>query len=289
MADTQLYLSAVVGLDVGSPQLRMMTYSQDSFCRMLGERPTAIAVSPLGALIPERLLELFARIRSRHRAHVVTYPHSRWRFYCRQAHEPAVHFERFIASDELSRWRAVVPGGLLAFVNDRYVVEAKLEQFDSALAEAVVSRSEHDADEPSAESLEVRNYYLLKKARADMLQRVETYSSVELAAISQSSNANSSSFAGDLRRAGKILGVRSGREWLYPRFQFDAGSRPVRPLPEIKAILAALAPDPTGWDRLQWFLDPNPQLNGQVPLKIWSVSRERVMQAARKRSADDRD
>src|SRR5215475_9832632 len=136
MDDSQLYVSAVVGLDAGSPQLRMMTYSRESFSRMLGERPTAITVSPLGVLIPERLLDLFARIRSRHRAHVVTYPHSRWRFYCRQADEPAVHFERLIASDELSQWREVVPGGLLAFVDDRYVVEAKLKQFDSALAEA---------------------------------------------------------------------------------------------------------------------------------------------------------
>jgi len=289
MGDTQLYLSAVVGLDVGSPQLRMMMYSQESLSRMLGERPTAITVSPLGVLIPERLLELFAHIRTRHRSLVAAYPHPRWRLYCRQAHEPAVHFERFIATDELSRWHVVVPGGLLAFVDDRYVVEAKLEQFDSALAEAVVSRSEHGADEPSAESLEVRNYYLLKKTRADMLQRVETYSSVELAAISQSSNANSSSFAGDLRRAGKIIGVRSGREWLYPRFQFDARLKPVRPFQEIKTILATLAPDPTGWDHLQWFLDSNSQLHGKAPLNIWNVSREQVVQAAQKGSSDDRD
>jgi hypothetical protein len=289
MDDNQLYLSAVVGLDVGSPQLRMMTYSHEGLTRMLFERPTAITVSPLGALIPERLLELFARIRSRHRAHVATYPDARWRFYCRQAHEPAMHFERFIATDELSRWHVIVPGGLLAFVDDRYVVEAKLERFDSALAEAVVSRSEHDAGEASAESLEVRNYFLLKNARADMLQRVETYSSVELAAISHSSNANSSSFAGDLRRAGKVIAVRSGREWLYPRFQFDARLKPVRPFPEIKAILAALAPDPTGWDHLQWFLDSNPQLNGQTPLNFWNVSREQVVEAAQKGSSDDRD
>lgn len=287
MDDSHLYLSAVVGLDLGSPQLRMMAYSHESLSRMLGERPTAITVSPLGSLIPERLLELFARIRSRHRTHVAT--HSRWRFYCKQAHEPAVHFERFIATDELSRWREVIPGGLLAFVDDRYVVEAKLEQFDSALAEAVVSRSEREADEPSAESLEVRNYFLLKKARADMLQRVETYSSVELAAISHSSNANSSSFAGDLRRAGKVMGVRSGREWLYPRFQFDAQLKPVRPFPEIKAILAALRPDPTGWDHLQWFLDSNSQLNEQAPLNVWNGSREQVVQAAQNGSADDRD
>src|SRR5882757_3962387 len=111
MDGTQLYLSAVVGLDVGSPQLRIMIYSQESLTRVLDERPTAITVSSLGALIPERLLELFDRQRSRHRTHLLgAQHHSNWRFYCRRAHESAVHFEKFMAAHELAHWRMTEPG-----------------------------------------------------------------------------------------------------------------------------------------------------------------------------------
>jgi hypothetical protein len=275
-----LFLSAVVGGDSGPLQLRMTAFSQENLTQLLKEGPAAITVSPFGELIPERLLELVARHRAKARFRRADV-HSLWRAYCRSAHESALHFERIIVDDELTRWHMPERGGLVAFV--------QVTHFDFELDEAIVSRVTRQSDEPSAESLEVHNYRLLKQARAQMLQRVETYTSVELAAISQSSNVNSSAYAADLRRAGKVLGVRSGREWLYPRFQFDAGLKPVRPFPEVKTILAALPPDSTGWDHLQWFLDPNSLLSHQSPLEVWHINRGQVVQAAQKGKPDDRD
>jgi hypothetical protein len=280
MNATQLYLSAVVGGETSPLQLRMTAFSQESLNELLKEHPAAITVSPLGELIPERLLELVAR----HRAKFQTRrseAHSLWRTYCRRVHEANLRFERIIVDDELTRWHMPEHGGLVAFVH--------VAHFDFPLDAALVSRVTRESDESSAESLEVQNYRLLRNVRAQMLQRVETYSSVELAAISQSSNVNASVYAADLRRAGKVLAVRSGREWLYPRFQFDASSKPVRPFPEIKTILAALPSDSTGWDHLNWFLEPNPLLDEKAPLDVWHIDRGGIVEAAQKVKPDDRD
>jgi hypothetical protein len=82
-----------------------------------------------------------------------------------------------------------------------------------------------------------------------MLGRVGSYSSEDLASAVASTTRNASQFAADQRSAGKLFGVRLGQAWHYPKFQFDAERNT---LPEMKSVLAALAPDQQGWDRLQW-------------------------------------
>ncbi len=133
-----------------------------------------------------------------------------------------------------------------------------------------------------------------------MLDEVGTYTSEQLAAASESMTSNVSRFAAasesttssvsrfaaDLRTAGKIFGVRFGREWHYPQFQFDA-SRQV--IPEMKEVLRALSPDEQGWDRLQWFLESHEELREQTPLSVWSEDRRRVIEAANAERWDGRD
>ena len=100
---------------------------------------------------------------------------------------------------------------------------------------------------------------------------------------------NPSQFAADMRKANRIFAVRFGRDWRYPRFQFNHGSRPLEPFPEMRDVLTALAPDKRGWDRLQWFVEPNSALNGRIPLEVWSEDRSKVVEATRMEHWDARD
>jgi hypothetical protein len=79
---------------------------------------------------------------------------------------------------------------------------------------------------------------------------------------------------------GKLFGVRFGREWHYPAFQFDRTQKPIEIFDEVKPLLAALSPDERGWDRLQWFLQPHEALNGLTPLEVWRKDRASVVAAA---------
>jgi hypothetical protein len=77
-----------------------------------------------------------------------------------------------------------------------------------------------------------------------------------------------------------------GASWLYPKFQFDE-HRHV--LPQMKPILSALSPDPRGWDRLQWFLEPHEVLRGRRPLDVWTSDRDKVIEAANRERWNGRD
>jgi len=92
--------------------------------------------------------------------------------------------------------------------------------------------------------------------------------------------------AADQRGSGKLFGVRWGREWRYPKFQFDSGRQLY---PEMKSVLSALSPDQQGWDRLQWFLHPHERLNGRTPLQVWKSDRQKVIEAAHSERWDGRD
>ena len=126
----------------------------------------------------------------------------------------------------------------------------------------------------------------LNKARTDMLRKAGTLSSEDVAAGTASTSSNASQCAADLRKAGRVFGVRSGQEWLYPEFQFDNRHRV---LPEMEEIVAALSPDEQGWDRLQWFLEPHERLGGKTPLDVWKSDRTKVIAAARSERWNGRD
>jgi hypothetical protein len=127
----------------------------------------------------------------------------------------------------------------------------------------------------------------LMRIRRDLLEQAGgTFNSEDLAMAAQSTTTNSSQLAADQRGSGKLFGVRWGREWRYPSFQFD-GDR--RLYPEMRDVLAALSPDNAGWDRLQWFLQPHVKLKGRTPLQIWSSDRRKVVEAANTERWNGRD
>ena len=295
MGDAAYYLSAVIGHKPGSIEVRTTTFSSANLEALLKEDPAAIAVAPEGALVTERLLEAFsAREEMMIHLHVADAPRGyRWRYYAKGSHERTPHLVRSIDSTAL-RIQIFKPEvrrhhQLLAFVREELSGEAlPTSSIDSVIVEVMKPRQIRST-EPSTEQLESENYDALRRVREQMLERIETYTSAQLAVRCDSVNVNPSQFAADLRKANRAFAVRFGRDWLYPRFQFNHGSKPLEPFSEMRDVLTALAPDKRGWDRLQWFLDPNPVLRGRAPLELWSEDRSKVVEAARMEHWDARD
>jgi hypothetical protein len=297
MEPAAYYLSAVIGRSPGSLEVRTTAASAANLDALLDEDPAAIAVAPEGAVAAERLLEAFTA-----REEMVIHLHGasthplgscRWRYYAKGPHEQAPHLVRLIDSSAL-RIQIFDPDvrmqqEVLAFLREDPSAEMPWTINYDAVIEEMLQPRRIRSTELSTEQLETENHDALRRAREQLLERVETYTSAQLAAGCESVNVNPSQFAADMRKANRIFAVRFGRDWRYPRFQFNHSSRPLEPFVEMRDILVALAPDKRGWDRLQWFLEPSPALNGRIPLGVWGEDRTRVVEAARMERWDARD
>jgi hypothetical protein len=300
MEDPAYYLSAVIGRKAGSFEVRTTAFSPENLDALLKDDPAAITVAPEGALVPERLLDLFSKQEALLRD-VLRSPaprglrSHRWRYYAKHSYDLTPHVIRSIDSDDMKQHLFQAWGRMhnvsFAFVREGPLTEAHPpSNIDSAIADAMKPRrTQIRLTTAPSEKLAAANRQALHAARQDMLKRIETYTSEELASALDSANGNPSQFAADKRKSNRIFGVRLGREWHYPQFQFDRTRKPLEPFAEMKDVLAALAPDVRGWDRLQWFLEPHLVLNEQTPLEVWSQDRAKVVEAARTERWDARD
>ncbi len=85
-----------------------------------------------------------------------------------------------------------------------------------------------------------------------------------------------------LRRQGRLLALRKGKQWRYPRWQFD-GDAPGGVLPGMEEVLRTLDLSPLG--TAFWLLEPYEQLGGSPPIKLLRAHRtEPVLQLAREHS-----
>jgi hypothetical protein len=285
------YLSAVIGRKPGSFEIRTTTFSPENLEALLKKDPTAITLAPEGALVTERLLKAFGNsdtIEFERHAH-----HHRWRYYFKGPYETTPHLVSSISSTDirarLSEFRSHYSATrfhLLAFVREGVLADKATSSF---LIEAIKPRRLRFTAQSAEESSETANRDALRNAREKMLERIDTYTSAELASACDSANVNPSQYAGDLRKPNRIFAVRMGRDWLYPTFQFNHSKKPVEPFSEMKEVLRSLAPDSRGWDRLQWFLDPNIALGGRTPLEVWKEDRARVIEAAQSETWNERD
>jgi hypothetical protein len=156
----------------------------------------------------------------------------------------------------------------------RRVIDARPSRDTQTAARVSVSSEASDRDE-------------LIRIRKEMLEQIGgTFSSEDVALAAQSTTTNSSQLAADQRGSGKLFGVRWGREWRYPRFQFDDRRQLY---PQMREVLSALSPDNPGWDRLQWFLQPHEKLKGRTPLQVWNSDRRKVIEAANTERWNGRD
>ncbi|HDS1560471.1 TPA: hypothetical protein UNJ94_001932 [Stenotrophomonas maltophilia] len=119
------------------------------------------------------------------------------------------------------------------------------------------------------------------------------HSAAEVSSQLGPSLTSGSGLAGQLRRAGQLLGVYVTKPvpgYRYPDWQFGENGEPVEYLAEILSALRAIGHfeiEPygqlhsTGWREAEWFLSPHALLNGMPPAEALSSEPARVLRAAR--------
>ena len=284
MGTVPYYVSAILGRDRSSLEVRMKVFSPANLRSLLKDDPAAITLGPKGAWGLESLLEVLGERRSFRLGHSRA-PVNRWRAYERHRFEPMTHRVRSLDSTALEHQLVTMNFDQLmeaAFVSEDILEEGELMSvIDSVISEAITPPTPQGTPPPRKPiDAEVDNRQALKIARQEMLSSVGTYTSEEIAAALDSTSSNASQYAADQRAAGKLFGVRFGREWHYPKFQFDRSRKPIELFAEVKPLLGALSPDERGWDRLQWFLTPHESLQGATPLEVWGKDRAAVIHAA---------
>jgi hypothetical protein len=285
MTETTYYLSAIVGADPEALEVRTKAYSTDNFQALLAENPAAITCSMSEGVTPAQLLEAFRRLRlpakSRSAGRKQTFV-----CYAREAGADAPHRLRSVDAAELPAMLTQLrrPGVVVAFVSEASVAACPSPSAVDVLVSDAMAPP--PGAPPRSRNPDAANRLAVHAARDRMLATVGSYGSEDLASAWGSTTSNASQLAADQRKAGKVFGVRVGREWRYPQFQFDAARKPFA---EMKAIVGALSPDERGWDRLQWFLEPHEALHGKTPLEVWPQDRSKVVEAARTEHWNARD
>ncbi len=132
------------------------------------------------------------------------------------------------------------------------------------------------ADLPSAEKDLV---YDNLSARSEYLDRTPVLTAAEIHDLSGLGSRNQSEPASRWQKEGNTFGIRVGRPYLFPAFQFLDG----RPREGLSEILAALPKDFTAWQKAFWFASGNGWLDGDKPeQRLDDVSK--VVDAARQLS-----
>ncbi|MBS0418216.1 MAG: hypothetical protein JSR66_10915 [Proteobacteria bacterium] len=285
------YLLSAILEQQDAPELRTAAYSRRQLTTFLKEDPAAITLAPPGTGNAERLFDLFLSqwdvFHSLLESHRRTDP---WLVFAERANElllqETIQREELASSVQTAAQR--LAGQTIVVIRLTEDFRTRLDTGLKVLRRLTDTRSSANGTAhqiPGAGEGSDREE--LMRVRKDMLQQAGgTLSSEDLALAAQSTTTNSSQLAADQRGSGKLFGVRWGREWRYPTFQFDATGRVY---PEMKDVLTALSPDIPGWDRLQWFLRPHEALKGSTPLQAWKADRRNVIKAANTERWNGRD
>jgi hypothetical protein len=314
-----IYLNALVASNK-SMEVRTRVFSKSNLDSLLSEHPAAITFSRSGVLDAERLLAVYMKNHALFRPIIQSRHTNQWRCYAQRVDEK--QFDLKVVADNRALLKglvqllkrvakysanapicALVPALEWTSKHDKEIRSVFCDAIVDTGVDAIVttggvtlpiqikSSPRVTADpiippQVRRDEDDVNDREALIRTRRQMLDRVGSFSSEDLAAAAESMTSNPSQFAADQRGTGEIFGVRFGREWRYPRFQFDAKRRA---FPEMKPVLRALSPDEQGWDRLQWFLEPHEILRGRTPLEVWKTHRQKVVEAANTERWDGRD
>lgn len=294
-ADDAYFLNAIVVHD-HSPQSRTDVLSSVNFDLLLDERLAVITIAPRSALRADWLWDVFIDKPDLF-GPLLEVPHhtDRWMLYLKHLDHDQFQFKKLI--DDIDRF-AKEPMALLETGSaqvETYVVALVPEAPWSMEHKDVIRRALDTAfnytirvtkGQAKTDDDEASDRERLIRIRKEMLEKVGSYTSEDLAAAADSITSNPSQFAADQRSTGRLFGVRFGQAWHYPKFQFDSKRNII---PEMKDVLTALSPDEQGWDRLQWFLEPHEKLKGRTPLEVWKTDRKRVIVAANVERWNGRD
>jgi hypothetical protein len=95
---------------------------------------------------------------------------------------------------------------------------------------------------------------------------------------------NPSATLAKYREQGRLFSVREGRNYLYPRLQFDQDAAP---LEAIADVLKVVPEDARGWPLLSWFEAPSTLLGGRKPSEVLAKDPAAVRAAAADFYSDD--
>jgi hypothetical protein len=288
------YLLSAIVEQRDAPELRTTAYSRNQLSAFLEDDPAAITLAPPGSGNAERLLHLFLVdtevFQPLLEAH---HPSDPWLLFAEDADQ--LQLEQTVKHDE-QLVRSVLRvvhrrgGQSIVMIRQTATLQTRFDALLKALRRVIdspSSRAARGAPISTAPVHEESDRAELMRIRKEMLEQAGgTFDSEDLATAAKSVTTNSSQLGADQRGSGKLFGVRWGREWRYPKFQFDSGRQLY---PEMKSVLSALSPDQQGWDRLQWFLHPHERLNGRTPLQVWKSDRQIVIEAALSERWDGRD
>lgn len=98
-------------------------------------------------------------------------------------------------------------------------------------------------------------------ARIQYLEETPVLTAAQIHDLSGLNSRNRSEPASRWKKEGKTFGIRVGKPYVYPAFQFKEG----RPCEGLAEILDALPDDMTGWQTAFWFTSGNGWLNGDQP------------------------
>jgi hypothetical protein len=76
---------------------------------------------------------------------------------------------------------------------------------------------------------------------------------------------NPSATLAKYREQGRLFSVREGRNYLYPRFQFDQDTAPLDAVADVLKVVPA---DARGWPLLSWFEASSTLLGGRKPSEM---------------------
>lgn len=142
--------------------------------------------------------------------------------------------------------------------------------FDELLAERIKNKS---INPRLVHALEI------SKRKRDLLNGHEFIEAKEMANFMGSKAENLSSFAYNVRKAGKVFSVTEGRKQKYPLFQFDLDRGEIRK--EVSEVLKELPKAWNDWDIAFWFFQGNAYLDGEKPFEMISKAADEVIKAAR--------
>lgn len=122
----------------------------------------------------------------------------------------------------------------------------------------------------------------LAEERVRIIETVPMLDAAGLAQLRGSLAKEHRALAQRLRDSGELLGVKIGREFRYPEFQFDATSGQIRPqMAEILARVRSGEEDPDGWRAMHWFFARAGTLAGDRPWEVFPSDPDRVLEGAR--------
>lgn len=103
--------------------------------------------------------------------------------------------------------------------------------------------------------------------------------STAVARLLGSRASNARSFTAEHRKAGKVLGIRRGKSYLYPSFQFDANGVVRLAIPTI--IRLATGADWSSESTAIWLCSPSGWLADRRPVDLLETEPDAVIAAAR--------